>query len=239
MSTIVLTRGKTLPDTGVKSDLHDLVDLTTAAISNIVNADVSASAAIAGSKIDPNFGAQDIETTGDVSAGDVSAADGTFNGTLDVTGYGGKSIQVVNTITGAVATGTTTMPQDDTIPQITEGDEYMTLAITPTSATNYLKITVVCNVSPGSAAAKTSCALFQDSTANAIASVNGEDDSANIINFVFTHWMVAGTTSATTFKVRAGYASAGTTTFNGRSSGRIHGGVMASSITIEEIGTVS
>ena len=29
----------------------------------------------------------------------------------------GGVVQVVNTTTGAVATGTTTMPQDDTIPQ--------------------------------------------------------------------------------------------------------------------------
>ena len=33
-------------------------------ISNIVNADVSASAAIAGSKVSPNFGAQNVVTTG-------------------------------------------------------------------------------------------------------------------------------------------------------------------------------
>src|SRR5258708_5751039 len=42
--------------------------------------------------------------------------------------------QVVNTETGAVATGTTTLPGAvDTIPTNTQGDQYMSLAITPTN----------------------------------------------------------------------------------------------------------
>jgi len=142
-------------------------------------------------------------------------------------------VQVVNTQTGAVSTGTTTIPNDDTIPQNTEGDEYMTLAITPTNTNNNLKIEVVinCFTSTDDIAA---AALFQDTTANALASTlwygNGAASGAAK---TFTHYMTAGTVSATTFKVRAGAAS-GTTTFNGRGSVRVHGGVMASSITITE-----
>ena len=45
-------------------------------------------------------------------------------------------LQTVSYQTGAVATGTTIIPFDDTIPQITEGNEFMTLAITPRSATS-------------------------------------------------------------------------------------------------------
>jgi hypothetical protein len=41
-------------------------------ITNIVNADVSASAAIAGSKVAPNFGAQNVVTTGDGAFGTAS-----------------------------------------------------------------------------------------------------------------------------------------------------------------------
>ncbi len=47
-------------------------------------------------------------------------------------------VQVVNTQDGAVATGTTVLPWDDTIPQNTEGDQYMSLSITPTNASNKL-----------------------------------------------------------------------------------------------------
>jgi hypothetical protein len=146
----------------------------------------------------------------------------------------GSVVQVVNTTTGSVETGSTTIPFDDTIPQNTEGDEYMTLAITPTSITNKLKIDVVCNISNDHASTKC-VGLFQDSTANALAAVAKSQGGSNWqTSFKFTYYMTAGTTSETTFKVRAG-AQDGTTTFNGYNSGRMFGGVMASSITITEI----
>jgi hypothetical protein len=148
-----------------------------------------------------------------------------------------RIVQVVNTQTGAVATGTTIFPNDDTIPQNTEGDEYMTLAITPTSATNKLRIDIVAMASTSiTANGQMGLGLFQDSNANALASISnysGVTFTAN--NFKLTHYMTAGTTSSTTFKVRIGAAAANTTTFNGEAGARIHGGTLASSITITEI----
>lgn len=147
----------------------------------------------------------------------------------------GTVLQVVNTQTGAVSTGTTAMPEDDTIPQNTEGDEYMTLAITPNSATNKLKIDVVIQVSHSSDN-NMAVALFQDSTAGALAAARQQLQGATELTCIsFSHYMAAGTTSSTTFKVRAGAASGSTTTFNGVSGGRQYGGVLASSITITEI----
>ena len=143
-------------------------------------------------------------------------------------------IQVVNVETGAVATGSTLVPNVDTIPQITEGDEYMTLAITPTDTTNNLRIDVVWH---GMSAVATNMvvALFQDTTANALACTHQYAVNADY-NFAygFTHFMPAGTTSATTFRVRAGCDQAGTTTFNGSVGVREYGGSLASSITITE-----
>ena len=147
----------------------------------------------------------------------------------------GDVVQVVSYQTGAVATGSTVLPWDDTIPQIGEGNEYMTLAITPTSATNILLIEVVGNFA-ASVAQNFSAALFQDATANALAAApQFMASTGSAYNIKFTHKMTAGTTSATTFRVRAGGNNAGTTTFNGVSGGRYLGGVMASSITITEI----
>ena len=144
--------------------------------------------------------------------------------------------QIVNVQTGAVATGTTVMPADDTIPQKTEGDQFMTLAITPTSSSNKLKIDVVAQIGNNSANSSNTVALFQDSTANAIAAALNMESGAEFVgNTKFTHYMTAGTTNATTFKVRAGSNQSATTTFNGRDSGRFFGGVFASSITITEI----
>jgi hypothetical protein len=143
-------------------------------------------------------------------------------------------VQRVNTQTGTLATGSTQIPRDNTIPQNTEGDEYMTLAITPTSATNKLKIDVVLNRAATSTVGFTT-ALFQDSTANALAAVSDQVVSANTMEEVtFSHTMTAGTTSSTTFKVRAGPASAAAITFNGQAGVRLYGGVAASSITITE-----
>lgn len=145
-------------------------------------------------------------------------------------------VQVVNTQDGAVATGSTVIPWDDTIPQNTEGDQYMSLSITPTNASNKLKIEVVWNGTHSSATTRMIVALFQDTTANALAVSMQENSAATHLACVkFTHYMTAGTTSATTFKIRAGSSAAGTTTFNGSGGARLFGGVMSSSITITEI----
>ena len=148
-----------------------------------------------------------------------------------------RVVQVVNTIDSAVATGTTQWVLDDTIPQNTEGDEYMTLAITPTSSSNKLLIEAEVNLSHSAAIAWMAAGLFQDSTASALAaSWAGRDNAiAAPCKVTLSHYMDAGTTSSTTFKIRAGTGIAGTTTFNGITGGRSFGGVMASSITITEI----
>ena len=115
------------------------------------------------------------------SDGDRTIAD---KGYVDAHGI----LQIVNTQTGAVNTGTTPLPYDDTIPQITEGDEYMTLAITPTSATNKLLIEVVCSISNTNTGAHETllAALFQDDTANAIAGIAEHEsfvDEPIVLNF--------------------------------------------------------
>lgn len=144
-------------------------------------------------------------------------------------------VQVVNSQDGATAACDTKMPYDDSIPQKTEGVEVMTLAITPTSATNKLKIDVVVFGSADNSD-DVSVALFQDDTAGALAAggqyVNNTDKFCGIS---FTHYMTAGTTDETTFKVRMG-GNAQNADFNGISGGnRKFGGKCASSITITEI----
>lgn len=150
-----------------------------------------------------------------------------------------KVVQVVNFQTGAVATGSTIIPLDDTIPQNTEGDQVMSLAITPTSAANKLKIDVVVFATGNQANSWVIAALFQDAIAAALAAfANFQPVGTAGNSSVFTHYMTAGTTSAITFKVRIGRdaSTASTVSFNGGGGvGRLFGGVMASSITITEI----
>tara|TARA_R100001530_G_scaffold6191_1_gene7331 strand:- start:35 stop:1774 length:1740 start_codon:yes stop_codon:yes gene_type:complete len=148
---------------------------------------------------------------------------------------GGKVLQVVEVHDGAVATGSTIMPSDDTIPQNSEGNEWMTLAVTPASASNLLRIDTCVHMATTSDD-QMIAAIFQDSTASALSASAYRQSAANKINSVYmTHYMTAGTTSSTTFKVRGGGMNSGTITFNGVSSGRLFGGVLASFIIITEI----
>lgn len=151
----------------------------------------------------------------------------------------GDIVQHAQVQTGAVATGTTTMPQDDTIPQNTEGDQYMTLAIVPTSAINLLDIDTVSHISQSTGGVPQSTALFQDSIASAIAGtilfVSGVAGRLDGVSHRIYYRMLAGTVSSTTFKIRSGGNAAGTTTFNGASSARLLGGVLISSMRITEI----
>lgn len=146
-----------------------------------------------------------------------------------------KLLQEVTFETGAWANTTALIPFDDTIPQITEGAEFMTLSITPQSATSKLVIEVIANVS--SSIGNNIClALFQDATANALATVNQLMATATALVVIpLTHIMTSGTTSPTTFRVRMGSPTAATLGFNGTTVARLYGGVMASSIVIREI----
>jgi hypothetical protein len=146
-----------------------------------------------------------------------------------------RVLQTVSTQTGALATGTTVIPTDNTIPQSGEGDQYMSLAITPLSATSKLHITVTW-IGTSSAITNLIVALFRDATANALAAGWLTIPTANYTGTCsFTHVVTSGSTSATTFKVRAGGGAASTTTFNGSASTAFFGGVLASSIVIREV----
>lgn len=147
----------------------------------------------------------------------------------------GFAVQQASALFSSVATGTTTVPLDDTIPQITEGDEYMTLVFTPKSTTNVLVIQAIAVLSPSTAAPFMIMSLFQGVTANALATsfqvITTATGSAAIS---LTYTMTASTTSSTTFRIRAGANNAGTTTFNGQSGGRLFGSAPKSSMTITE-----
>ena len=171
------------------------------------------------------------------SGGDTTiSGNATVTGTLTFPPNAGQVLQVVNFQTGEYATGTTVLPIDDTIPQNTEGDEYMTLSITPTSASSKLLIEVSAMLA-ASAPRWIVGALFQDTTADALA--GGwfyEPNNGGGKELTLRHYMTAGTTSSTTFKFRAGTHTADTLYFNGAGS-RYLGGVASSSITITEIAT--
>jgi len=142
--------------------------------------------------------------------------------------------QTVRLDDGDVATGSANFPIDDTIPQNTEGDEYMTVSITPTSATNKLIIEAQSFIGASGPAYMT-MALFQDSIADSLIAIGGMIEGANHLTTMYiNHEMVAGTLLPITFRIRAG-ADSGTAYFNGRNATRQYGGVMNSYIKVTEI----
>lgn len=127
----------------------------------------------------------------------------------------------------------TVIPYDDTIPQITEGTEIVTASITPTSASNRVRVTFSGYVDAG-AIDPVVVALFRDAGASAIyATAVGNTASPSSLAFVFEH--VPATTSATTYRIRVGPSAAGTIRLNGTTAGRRLGGVGVASLVVEEI----
>tara|TARA_R110002020_G_scaffold473622_1_gene703180 strand:+ start:375 stop:908 length:534 start_codon:yes stop_codon:yes gene_type:complete len=166
-----------------------------------------------------------------------SLLDGEITAAKFATGVGGKVVQVVNTISASMSTGTTALPADTSIPQITEGDEYLTRAITPTNSSNLLYIVVNAMLSNNSEE-NIVMALFNtdkhSTNAQATApSYEASNTSPNMLTLAY--YVAAGTTSATTWRMRAGGHGGGTTTFNGSNGTASYSTAGLSTMTIWEI----
>lgn len=147
-----------------------------------------------------------------------------------------KVKQIVSTALATASTLATQIPFDDTKPQNTEGTEVITLAITPTSATNNLLIQFDAGLVCASLDVAIIAALFQDANANALqVAVNWAPAAHNGGILPLSYVMTAGTTSATTFKIRIGrHDGVSTVTINGQGGGRIFGGATSLNLTIIE-----
>lgn len=171
---------------------------------------------------------------GAVISGKIGAAAVAFSN-LALDARTGLIVQDVLTLSSAAATGTTTIPLDDTIPQITEGTEFLTATITPTNVANRLIIEAVLHISSDTGSRHLIGALFQGAGANALAVSSAFMATAAAFTvLVIRHEMAAGTTSATTFRIRAGTDAAATVTLNGLSSVRKFGGATLSAFRVTE-----
>lgn len=159
----------------------------------------------------------------------------------------GAVVKVARAQVVTSTTGTTDMVYDDTIPQNTEGDEFLTCSITPSYASSKLLIEADLWGGEESNTSTTviMAALFRDSTADAICasampSISSPEFGASI-EAGFLHlsvWVDAVAASATVFKLRAGLAGSGTASafrLNGANGARKFGGVLVTSITVTEI----
>jgi len=173
---------------------------------------------------------------------------GVITPTLDLTtplaqadGGSGVSVsrqlaQIVTYQTGAVVSGGTAIPYDDTIPQNTEGYLLMTApSITPTNVNSTIEVEVVAHLSVPNSAINVTTTLISGSTANAVAVAQDQISNSTAIQpQIIKYSYTAGSTAAVIFTVRAGTAAANVITMNGASGARLMGGALISSITIKE-----
>lgn len=146
----------------------------------------------------------------------------------------GDIVQKVETVTGAMNTGSNTVPFDDTTPLGTEGNEYQTRAITPTSAINILYVENQGHYA--SSATGNFVQFIRQDSGDGLASTPMRVDAADQhFSIITTYSKISGTTSSTTFKSRAGQNNAATTTFNGRSGAAEYNGTIASYLRVTEI----
>ena len=162
---------------------------------------------------------------GTVTAGNLSHA--------DIVYPSGHMIQHVYTVYNALASGATTINWDSSDMIQTEGVEFMTQAITPTNANNILFINAQGHFGGAAAANGSMLGLFQDSAAGALAWLPFTHINTNYhFPRAISYYMVAGTTSSTTFKCRYGVASGNA--FFGNNNGSVDGKNFAN-ISISEI----
>lgn len=165
----------------------------------------------------------------------VKQADGSVLWQAPSAGAAGSVVKTQTTTSQTMLTGTTTIPFDNTIPQNTEGTEFITATITPATSGN--KIRIEANIYGAySVAATVTAALFQDSVANALAAVAVQTTTTNQNIVLRLSWEITtASASAHAFKIRIGGSTAGTFTLNGNAGAAIFGGVAASTLSLTEV----
>jgi len=156
-----------------------------------------------------------------------------FDGSGITAGAGRRLAQIVSFSTNAYASGTAVIPVDDTIPQITEGNQYMSLVITPTNALSTLEIAVEASFGSPSEV-WISVALFKVGVSDALTSRPLYlTAAATMLQANILHSVAAGSVLPQTFTVRGGAHTTATVGINGTST-RLQGGAIISRITIKE-----
>jgi hypothetical protein len=144
-------------------------------------------------------------------------------------------LQSVVSKSTSTSSGSGNIPYDDTIPQNTEGTEFLTVNFTPVSASSTLQIEVMAYFSTAGAGGDEMIGgLFVDSTASALAAGLSDSYSDPAIKPIhIVHTVASGSTSTRTYKLRAGRPS-GTIHFNSEGGTRKLGGVLTSWIRVTE-----
>ncbi len=153
----------------------------------------------------------------------------------------GKVLQVVHAQTNEFIAGSTTIPWDDSIPQISEGVSIITLNIQPNNSNSKLLIEATVHATEQSNTSNhIIVAIFENSKSNAIATAVedsvGDGSYANgmITTIPLSFMTTSNTLMPITFELRAGI-DGGTININGGNTSRKLGGTLFSTLTVTEI----
>lgn len=146
----------------------------------------------------------------------------------------GEVIGRWTSIDGTTATGATTTPLDDTIPQNTEGNQFMSLAVTLNSLANLVKATHRAIYTSASAVYITA-AIHENAVANAKGAGVSSTAGANQPFQVSVDFVGLAATTTPTYTVRAGGSGASTVRFNGYNGAQVFGGAANGILEVWEI----
>ena len=132
-------------------------------------------------------------------------------------------------------------PQDNTIPQISEGTQFFSQAYTPSTANCDLVITANCSVREyNNVANQVAMALFVNDSTDALRVVSGYSSGGSPVhgnNFTLVHKMASWGVSAKTFSLRASEGNAINYAAWGYANAWVGASTHASLFIIEEIST--
>lgn len=129
----------------------------------------------------------------------------------------------------------TAIPLDDTIPQVGEGTEILSVSITPKATSNRLRIRfqATWSASPGVTAGI--AAAFVNGASDAVAATMAYNNaSVESFPFLLEYEFLPGSVSSQTVTIRVG-PSSGTMRLNGTTATRRLGGASAATLVVEEI----
>lgn len=148
-----------------------------------------------------------------------------------------KVKQVVTATSSSAITTTTPVLVDNSVPQSTEGAEFISVTITPTSSSS--KVLLIFSGMFGCTVASNiiTAFLLRNSGTSALYAIGGQaSNSANSVTPISFQFVDSpATTSATTYRVRAGTQTTATVRGNAAGDGSSYGGVQAMTLIAIEI----
>jgi hypothetical protein len=145
-------------------------------------------------------------------------------------------VQMVKASSVTPANTNAIIPADNTIPQIGEGTELITLAITPKNAANTLIVEFYCPIVGNTTNNISTFALFRDAGADALtAATTFVPGVGNPVAIQLKYYVIAGSTAATTFRIRYGTNANSVFVLTSANGVVTFGGVPQLNLTITEV----